>query len=399
MSVYKGDSMKLSFAAFMLLFFMTGCGGGGGGGGDSGSGANGGSSAPPDSTAPSVTAMSPGEDTGGSSGVPGIGTNSKLTATLSEAMIPADVNTDYFRLTDGRVEADGVTLIYLPGTVSYDATNHIAVFTPSGGLAPNTRYTATVVTGIKDLGNNPLMNDFAWCFTADAVADNAAPGVASTIPTGNDTGVAVNHKISATFSEEMNSSMLTATSFTVKGPGTTTVPGTVTYINRTASFTPSNNLASNTPYTATITADATDLAGNASRSMAWSFTTGANPDVAAPVINSTSPTDGATGVAIGTTFNVSFNEPMDPASITTANFLVTGPGTDPVTGTVAFDASSNTAIFTRINHLTTPVDSHPTPVSNLEPGTIYTARLTTGAKDMAGNALANDKVWSFTTAP
>jgi hypothetical protein len=66
---------------------------------------------------------------------------------------------------------------------------------------------------------------------------------------------------------------------------------------------------------------------------------------------------------------------------------------------VAFDASNNTATFTRIKHLTTPVDFHPTPVSNLEPGTTYTATLTTGAKDLAGNALASNRVWSFTTAP
>jgi hypothetical protein len=55
--------------------------------------------------------------------------------------------------------------------------------------------------------------------------------------------------------------------------------------------------------------------------------------------------------------------------------------------------------FTRINHLTTPVQFHPTPVSELDPSTTYTATLTTGAEDMAGNALASSVVWSFTSAP
>jgi hypothetical protein len=90
---------------------------------------------------------------------------------------------------------------------------------------------------------------------------------------------------------------------------------------------------------------------------------------------------------------------MNPVTITTANFTVTGPGDNPVIGTVAFDATSNTAIFTRINHLTTPVDFHITPVTNLDPSTTYTATLTTGVKDMAGNALASKLVWSFTTGP
>jgi hypothetical protein len=37
------------------------------------------------------------------------------------------------------------------------------------------------------------------------------------------------------------------------------------------------------------------------------------------------------------------------------------------------------------------------PTSNLVGGTVYTATITTGVKDLAGNALAANKVWSFTT--
>jgi len=296
-----------------------------------------------------------------------------------------------FRLNDG--------VDYLSGTVSYDATNHIAVFTPAAALAPSFKYTATVITGIKDLAGNPLTTDFAWCFTTAANPDGTPPSVTSTIPANAAPGVAVNRKISATFSEEMNSSTLTPASFTVTGPppGVTPVPGTVTYLGRTAVFTPSNSLASSTAYTARITTGAMDLAGNPSLANTWSFTTGANADVTPPVAMSTSPS--GSGVPIGSTINVTFNEPMDPATLNTANFAVTGPGTDLVVGTVAFDASNNTATFTRIKHLTTPVDTHPTPVSNLEPGTTYTATLTTGAKDLAGNALASNRVWSFTTTP
>jgi hypothetical protein len=389
MRIYRGFSRKLSFAAFVLLFFVTGCGSGGGGDASSGSGGNGGSSGPPDSTVPTVTTMSPGEDTAG------IATNTRLTATFSEAMTTADINTDNFRLTDGSVAGDGVTLILYPGTVSYDATNNIAVFTPSGNLAPNTRYIATVVTGIKDPAGNPLMTDFAWDFTTSGTPDSTAPAVTST----SATGMAINRKISATFSEEMNSSTLTPASFTVTGPGATPVSGAVTYHDRTAIFTPANNLAATTTYTATITTGATDLAGNASQANTWSFTTTSGADVTAPVVNSTDPANAASSVAINGTINVSFNESMNPATITTANFMVTGPGGIPVMGTVAFDASNNTATFTRHNHLITPVDFHPTPVSYLDPGTTYTVALTTGARDMAGNPVASDLIWSFTTAP
>jgi hypothetical protein len=347
--------------------------------------------------------MSPSEDSGGSSSTPGIGINSKITATLSEAMIaallteidPATHSPANFRLTDGTT-TNGV-INNIPGTVSYDSTNHIAAFTPPAPLASNTRYTATIITGVKDLAGNTLTTDFAWCFVTGGTTDNAAPSVTSTVPAAAATDVAVNRKIVATFSEDMNSSTLTPASFTLTGPGGAPVSGTVTYLVRTAVFTPSSSLAPNTAYAAAIGGGATDLAGNASQAKTWSFTTGASADATAPAVVSTNPAGAS--VAINGTIKVTLNEPMDPATITTANLLVTGPGTIPVTGTVAFDATTNTATFTRQNHFLTPAICDLTPASNLDPNTAYTATLSTGAKDLAGNALASDVVWSFTTAP
>lgn len=384
MRVFKGCGTmnKLSWAVLALLVLAAGCGGGSGSAGR-GAGSNAG---PPDTTAPTVTGMTPGEDSSGT------GTNSKLTATFSEPMVPAAINTANFRLTDGTNA--------IAGTVSYDITNHIAVFAPVGSLAPNTRYTATVITGIKDLGNNPLTTDFAWCFVTGGSADVSAPGVVSAIPSSAATGMPVNSKLSATFSKDMDSSTLTPASFVVTGPGAAPVAGAVAYIGRTAVFSPAAGFASNTAYSATITTAASDLAGNALQAnVVWSFTAGAAADSVAPFVVGTNPASAESGVAISRTINVTFSEPMDPLTITTANFAVTGPGTTPVIGTVAFDANSNTATFTRINHLTTPVAFHPTPVSYLEPNTTYTATILTGARDMAGNALANNLTWSFTTAP
>jgi hypothetical protein len=379
---YLNIFSKLPFSILALCIFVGGCGGtGGGSGGDASS------SGPPDTTVPTATVMSPGED------MTGTATNGRLTATFSEAMVPAAINTDNFRLTD-----DGIN--FIPGSVSYDTTNKIAVFTPSNDLSPNTRYTATVITGIKDLSGNPLMTDFAWCFVTGGATDSDLPTVISTIPEDATPSVEINRRITATFSEEMNSSTLTSANFTLTGPGATPVSGTVRYLDRTTVFTPTHNFAPNTAYTAMITTGVRDLAGNAPQaSVVWSFTTNAIADVNSPAIVSTNPANAESGAAISRTINATFSEPMNPVTITTANFTVTGPGDNPVIGTVAFDATSNTAIFTRINHLTTPVDFHITPVTNLDPSTTYTATLTTGVKDMAGNALASKLVWSFTTGP
>ena len=177
----------------------------------------------------------------------------------------------------------------------------------------------------RKLWRSDLTTDFAWCFVTGGTADNTAPGVTSTIPANAVTGAAINRKITATFSKEMNSSTLTAASFTLTGPGATPVFGAVTYLGGTAVFTPTNGLASNTTYTATITAGARDLAGNASQPKAWSFTTGANADATAPVaVMPTYPAGGASNVPIGSTISVTLSEPMDPATLITANFGVTG---------------------------------------------------------------------------
>ena len=104
-------------------------------------------------------------------------------------------------------------------------------------------------------------------------SDTTPPTVSSTDPFNGATGVAINRKIAAAFSEAMDPTTINTTTFTLR-QGATPVAGTVTYAGVTATFTPSGNLAANTTYTATITTGATDLAGNLLvSSYAWSFTT------------------------------------------------------------------------------------------------------------------------------
>jgi hypothetical protein len=73
---------------------------------------------------------------------------------------------------------------------------------------------------------------------------------------------------------------------------------------------------------------------------------------------------------------------MDPATITTATFTVAA-GATGVPGTVVYNAANKIATFT--------------PASDLAFSTPYTATITTGVKSLAGTALAENKVWNFTT--
>ena len=86
----------------------------------------------------------------------------------------------------------------------------------------------------------------------------SAPTVSSTDPADGATGVPVNKNIAATFSKAMDPATITPTTFTLMR-GTTPVSGTVTYTGVTAIFDPTDDLAPNTLYTATITTGAEAL--------------------------------------------------------------------------------------------------------------------------------------------
>jgi len=323
---------------------------------------------------PTVTSTNP------AIGATAVPINRKITAAFSKPMNPATITTATFTLASATTTITGV--------VAYNAASNIATFAPAANLAANTAFTATITTGAKDLAGDSLASNFAWAFTTSAVSDTTAPTVSSTNPASAATGVALNQKIAATFSKAMDSTTITTTTFTLK-QGTTAVAGTVTYAGTTATFTPTANLAASTAYTATISTGAKDLAGNAlagggSAPNPWTFTTGATSTASAPTVTSTVPADIATGVGINQAINATFSTGMDPATITTATFTLAGPGTTTVvTGTVAYNAASNIATFT--------------PTANLAASALFTATVTTGAKDLAGNPLAANKVWTFTT--
>ncbi len=322
-----------------------------------------------DTTAPTVASTNPPD------GATSVGINSAITATFSESMNASTVGAAFTSTGPGSNS--------VAGTVDYDAPSNTATFTPTGNLAINTSYTATISTDAQDLAGNALADDFVWSFTTGGAPDTIAPSVSSTTPADTTTGVATNQTIAATFSEDMNASTIDA-AFTLTGPGATNVLGTVNYDapSHIATFSPSVFLAINTLYTATITTGAQDIAGNAlAGDFTWSFTTGVAPDVIAPSVSFTTPADAATGVTINTTIAATFTEAMEPSSITTANMTLTGPGVTPITGTVTY--ASNIATFT--------------PTSDLAASTTFTATITTDVEDLTGNALANDFTWSFTT--
>jgi hypothetical protein len=184
----------------------------------------------------------------------------------------------------------------------------------------------------------------------------------------------------------MTPATINSTTFTLTAAGGASITGVVTYVaaGSAATFTPDASLASNTIYTATVTTGVQDLNGTALASnYAWTFTTATLPVVVPPTVISTIAADLATDVPFNQIVNATFSTAMDPATINSTTFTLTGPGATPVDGLVAYSAISNTLTFT--------------PAANFAPSTTFTATITTGVQNLAGTSLASNYVWTFTT--
>ncbi len=295
-----------------------------------------------------------------------------LSATFSQAMNPATIGGSTFTVAGPGGAA-------VAGAVSYSGM--VATFTPAASLGYNAPYTATITTGAAGTAGIPLAANYTWTFTTTT----PPPMVVATNPLATATGVPVSQVVSAFFNEAMSCASLAspATTFTLAGPGTTSVAGTVACSGATATFTSAANLAVNTIYTATITSGVKSLAGTSmAANYVWSFRT--LPAPTPPTVISAVPVNLATGVPINQALSATFSVAMDPATIDANTFALAGPGTTPVTSVVTYVVAGSVATIK--------------PSANLAPSTLYTATITTGAKDLQGTALANNFVWTFTTA-
>jgi Bacterial Ig-like domain/Bacterial Ig domain len=158
-------------------------------------------------------------------------------------------------------------------------------------------------------------------------ADTTPPTVTSTTPANGATNVAINATVNATYSEPMNASTITSSTFTLTDTTTSAaVPASVSYNGgtNTATLAPNSALPTSHAFSATIkggVGGVTDLAGNAMASdYTWTFTSMA-PDTTPPNVTLTAPTNGAT--VSGTSVSLSATA-SDNVAVDHVNFLLNG---------------------------------------------------------------------------
>lgn len=251
--------------AFLIILMIYGCGG---------------SNGPNDGEPPAVNSVSPANNAAS------IAIDTVIWAVFSEPVKPASVDTGSFKIDP-----------FVAG--SFSIGGDTVRFEPSVDLDYATEYSMTLTTDITDTSGNGLAQQFLWSFTTLSDPNLAPPAVLSTGPSSGGLNVEINSTVTATFSKAIASATLTAASFTVSNG----VTGTISYSDKTATFTPDSDLSYGTGYTATLTTAVTDTFGIAlDENYAWSFATRADPSI--PLVYIASPVDSA---IVGDTAEITVN--------------------------------------------------------------------------------------------
>ena len=174
-------------------------------------GCSGGNTVTTSQTAPADISDTP------AAGSTGVAVTAPVTATFNEVMNATTFNASTFTLTP----AGGTAVT---GNISYSAGSSTAVFAPASPLAYNTVYTATITTGVQNPAGTALAASDTWSFTT---ATGPAPTVTAVTPGNGSTGLVANTTITATFSEALNASTITASTFTLTPQGGAPVSATV----------------------------------------------------------------------------------------------------------------------------------------------------------------------------
>jgi Bacterial Ig-like domain len=286
------------------------------------------------------------------------------------------------------------------GTVSY--ADNVGKFTPSGSLAPVTTYLFTVTTGVLSPSGVPMAQAKTLMFTTSA-SGPVAPSIGPTSPAAGDNTVPWDNTITpiiVTFSQDIDPSTLVAgTTIYLQTADGVPVPGTVSYTQPNATFTPNAFLAPETSYMLTVTTGVKNRSGiPMSQKFTLVFTTIGDTGTASlriiidNVTPSPTPSPNSTLVPkANPNITFTFNQSVNPATLSTGGSWLDNP-------TVALEAAgpawvSGTVTLTGQKATFTP-SSLP-----LAGNTTYVFTVTTGVKNLSGVGMAQQYKWLFTTKP
>lgn len=262
----------------------------------------------------------------------------------------------------GAVSVTGSKEGLVAGAASLAEDQKTIIFTPSAGLQPDSTYTVIVSTGVKSEGGSNIADFVRFSFKTTA-SDTTAPTVKLVLPALDATLTTRTPTISVQTNEASTCRIL-STSQTLS---------TTNNIDHSLTLT----LTADGPQTFTIRCRDNSPAGNeaAANDLTIRFTV----DATAPTISAKIP-EGA-GASKTPKISITFGEKMNKVSVAGAFVLKAGATTITV-GPPLWSTDELTATFE--------------PAAALAASAEHTATLSTTAKDLAGNPLA-ETIWKFTT--
>ena len=271
---------------------------------------------------------------------------------------------------------------------TFSISDSIITFIPSQEYDRSKVITSTLSSQIADTQGNSMGQEYVWNFTTRPLTEEerTPPSVTATTPQSDDTDVPLNTNILAQFSKKLNPETINSNTFYVQNDNGSIISGSVSYADTTATakFNPSGLLQDGTEFTATITTDIEDQFGHSpDQKYSWTFTTKVI-DRTPPRVTSTNPRDNEYNVDDDVQITVTFNEPMDPATINKETFVLyenRNTGFHKISGSIGY--ANNTARFT--------------PNKDLQDREYYIAIINASVTDLAGNELGERYRWNFVT--
>ncbi|HID63525.1 MAG TPA: alpha-2-macroglobulin, partial [Anaerolineae bacterium] len=249
----------------------------------------------------------------------------------------------------------------------------IYIFTPDGPLAGGTRYTARVKAGLTDTTGGLLEEDYRWSFSTQP------PSVVWTTPDDGATLVAPTTEIRVTFNQPVDCrSAEDAFSLKARGLIGREVKGTFECLTETLLFKPDEMLAFDKTYQGRVARGVKSATGGEGmhQDYRWQFTT-----VPLPRIVGTDPRDGEKAADPYTAFEITFNAPIDPATVM-PNLTMSPP-------------LSPTAVYTRFRTW----DNTFVLDFGAQPSTDYEVHIGPDIADPYGNKTGQEMTVRFRTSP
>lgn len=286
---------------------------------------------------------------------------SSITASLVLDIVPTlplSVTPESVSVTGLATNADNVTFYISGGSGTY-----------TGAFSNNT----AVVPNSTIVGNN---------FTIDPQVVSASTPVTLTVVDSLGATDTVTVTVTpATSAMAINPSSITVDvgtviTFNVIGG----LPGYLAYTSDMATLALASNPESvGTSFTATaLTGGSAIITVVDSDGKSVQATVTITPDTIPPVVSSTTPANGDTGVALNNNVTITWNENMDCSTVNTANITSTSP-----TWTLS-SCSGSQAVFNTGAQVAS---------------TLYSVTVTTSVTDLSGNPMVANYIFSYTTAP